>query len=217
MEKQKLLRKFLLKLMKGCFEELWVVIIDDAEYVDRESLEIFDVLTKRDKIFFALTIGRKLNTDFSLYLNFLHRAKVLICLLFFEYESNSNEDLNCSLKGNWIGWDRQVVPCWLSMSDTQRKWFACRTGKVNWINLQIWQNSVTDLVSIFLKTDTRKKLRESWLDRELFSESSPSRWFRDSKYNEKRSKYKGLCVTSCIYVGKVYSKTYTYANVMNKY
>lgn len=81
MDKQKLLRKFLLKLMKGCFEELWVVIIDDAEYVDRESLEIFDVLTKRDKIFFALTIGRKLNTDFPLYLNFLHRAKVLIYLL----------------------------------------------------------------------------------------------------------------------------------------
>ncbi|XP_033176159.1 adenylate cyclase type 10 [Bombus impatiens] len=77
MDKQKLLRKFLLKLMKGCFEELWVVIIDDAEYVDRESLEIFDVLTKRDKIFFALTIGRKLNTDFPLYLNFLHRAKVI--------------------------------------------------------------------------------------------------------------------------------------------
>lgn len=118
MDKQKLLRKFLLKLMKGCFDELWVVIIDDAEYVDQESLEIFDVLTKRDKIFFALTIGRKLNTDFSLYLNFLHRAKVLIYLLFFEYESNSNEDLNCLLKGNWIDWDRQVVSCWLSMSDT---------------------------------------------------------------------------------------------------
>lgn len=79
-EKQKLLRKFLLKLMKNCFQELWVVVIDDAEYCDSESLDIFDVFTKKDMIFFVLSIGRKLSTDFPVYFNFLHRGKVLIYL-----------------------------------------------------------------------------------------------------------------------------------------
>ncbi|XP_076763166.1 adenylate cyclase type 10 [Xylocopa sonorina] len=76
-EKRKVLRKFLLKLMRGCFEQLWLVIIDDAEYSDQESLQIFDVLTKRDIIFFVLSFGRKLGTDFQLYLSFLNRAKVI--------------------------------------------------------------------------------------------------------------------------------------------
>ncbi|CAL7939791.1 unnamed protein product [Xylocopa violacea] len=76
-EKRKVLRKFLLKLMRGCFEQLWLVIIDDAEYSDQESLQIFDVLTKRDIIFFVLSFGRKLGADYQLYLNFLNRAKVI--------------------------------------------------------------------------------------------------------------------------------------------
>ncbi|XP_026670077.1 LOW QUALITY PROTEIN: adenylate cyclase type 10-like, partial [Ceratina calcarata] len=75
-DKLKILRKFVLKLMKGCFEELWVVLIDDAEYSDQESLDIFDVLTKKDMIFFVLSIGRKLGTDFQLYYSFLSRGKV---------------------------------------------------------------------------------------------------------------------------------------------
>ncbi|KAF3423043.1 hypothetical protein E2986_13887 [Frieseomelitta varia] len=76
-EKKKLLRKFLLKLMKSCFQELWVVIIDDAEYCDPESLSIFDVFTKKDLIFFVLSIGRKLSADFPMYFNLLHRGKVI--------------------------------------------------------------------------------------------------------------------------------------------
>ena len=79
-EKKKLLRKFLLKLMKSCFQELWVVIIDDAEYCDPESLSIFDVFAKKDMIFFVLSIGRKLSVDFPVYFNLLHRGKVLIYL-----------------------------------------------------------------------------------------------------------------------------------------
>ncbi|KAK9310730.1 hypothetical protein QLX08_000044 [Tetragonisca angustula] len=76
-EKKKLLRKFLLKLMKSCFQELWVVIIDDAEYCDPESLSIFDVFVKKDMIFFVLSIGRKLSVDFPVYFNLLHRGKVI--------------------------------------------------------------------------------------------------------------------------------------------
>ncbi|KOC61337.1 Adenylate cyclase type 10 [Habropoda laboriosa] len=75
-DKQKILRKFLLKLMKGSFEELWVIIIDDAEYSDQESLKIFDVLTKRDLVFFVLSVGRKLGTEYHIYFNHLKKGKV---------------------------------------------------------------------------------------------------------------------------------------------
>ncbi|KZC13508.1 Adenylate cyclase type 10, partial [Dufourea novaeangliae] len=44
MDKWKILRKFLLKLLKSCFTELWVIIIDDAEYTDHESLRLFDII-----------------------------------------------------------------------------------------------------------------------------------------------------------------------------
>ncbi|XP_076659700.1 adenylate cyclase type 10 [Halictus rubicundus] len=76
-EKWKILRKFLLKLLKGCFTELWVIIIDDAEYSDIESLQLFDVLTKRDMVFYVLGIGRKLGTEFQIHPNVLRRAKII--------------------------------------------------------------------------------------------------------------------------------------------
>ncbi|XP_015436066.1 PREDICTED: adenylate cyclase type 10-like [Dufourea novaeangliae] len=77
MDKWKILRKFLLKLLKSCFTELWVIIIDDAEYTDHESLRLFDVLTKRDMVFFVLGIGRKLGTEFQLHPNLLDRGKII--------------------------------------------------------------------------------------------------------------------------------------------
>ena len=79
LEKQKVLRKFLLKLMKGCFEELWVIIIDDAEYSDHESLQLFDVLVKKDLAFYVLGIGRKLGADFQMSYIRLKKVKVRHC------------------------------------------------------------------------------------------------------------------------------------------
>ncbi|XP_053973137.1 adenylate cyclase type 10-like [Hylaeus volcanicus] len=77
MEKWKVLRKFLLKLVKSCFEALWVIMIDDAECSDHESLQLFDVLTKTDTVFYIVCIGRKLNTDTQVYSNLLIRGKVI--------------------------------------------------------------------------------------------------------------------------------------------
>lgn len=75
-EKWKILRKFLLKLLKSCFTEFSVIVIDDAEYTDIESLQLFDVMTKKDMIFYVLGIGRKLGTEFQIHPNVLRRAKV---------------------------------------------------------------------------------------------------------------------------------------------
>lgn len=75
-EKEKVLRKFLLKLIKSCFTALWVMIVDDTEYSDPESLQLFDVLTKRDFVYFVLSVGRKLGTEFQMTSSLLKRAKV---------------------------------------------------------------------------------------------------------------------------------------------
>nr|XP_033321137.1 LOW QUALITY PROTEIN: adenylate cyclase type 10-like [Megalopta genalis] len=77
LEKWKILRKFLLKLVKACFTEFWVMIIDDAEYSDQESLQLFDVLTKRDMVYYVLGIGRKLGTEFHIHRNILGKAKII--------------------------------------------------------------------------------------------------------------------------------------------
>lgn len=82
-QKRKLLRKFLLKLIKGSFRELWVNIIDDAEYSDPNSLEVFDVFTKKDIIFFVISIGRKVGTDFPIFFNILRKTLVTLVQLFF--------------------------------------------------------------------------------------------------------------------------------------
>nr|XP_012152584.1 PREDICTED: LOW QUALITY PROTEIN: adenylate cyclase type 10-like [Megachile rotundata] len=76
-EKQKVLRKFLSRLMRRSFTDLWIVIIDDAEYSDRESLMIFDVFTRRDNVFFVLAIGMKLSSEFKMNSELLSRAKVI--------------------------------------------------------------------------------------------------------------------------------------------
>nr|XP_034172604.1 adenylate cyclase type 10-like isoform X1 [Osmia lignaria] len=76
-QRQKVLRKFLLKLLKGCFDDLWIIIVDDAEYSDNESLQVFDVLTKKDKVLFILSVGMKLSTEYKMCPNILSRAKVI--------------------------------------------------------------------------------------------------------------------------------------------
>ncbi|KAG7200287.1 hypothetical protein KM043_017753 [Ampulex compressa] len=74
-EKHKLLRKFLLKLMRCCFDKLWVIIIDDAEYGDDESLQLFDTMAKGDTVFFVLSIGQKLSAEYRLHPAILNRAQ----------------------------------------------------------------------------------------------------------------------------------------------
>jgi len=75
-EKQKVLQELLLKLMKDCFEKLWVVIIDDIEYSDRDSMQILKIMIQLDMIFFILSIGHKLNGHYELPSSILKKSKV---------------------------------------------------------------------------------------------------------------------------------------------
>lgn len=75
-EKRKVLRKFLFKLMTNCFRKLWVVIIDNAQYSDKESMKLFRAITKRKTVFFILSFGRKFNGEYEIYSAILERARV---------------------------------------------------------------------------------------------------------------------------------------------
>lgn len=79
-QKRKVLSKFLLKLLKRCFRELWVVIIDDAQYADNESMLLFRTMTKRNMIFFILSIGHKLSGEYEVHPAILERARVCISI-----------------------------------------------------------------------------------------------------------------------------------------
>lgn len=75
-QKHKVLTKFLLKLIKRCFRELWVIIIDDAQYGDNESMLLFHTMTKQNMIFFVLSIGHKLSGEYEVHPAILERARV---------------------------------------------------------------------------------------------------------------------------------------------
>lgn len=75
-QKQKVLSKFLLKLVKRCFRELWVMIIDDAQYGDNESMLLFHTMIKWNMIFFVLSIGHKLSGEYEVHPDILEKARV---------------------------------------------------------------------------------------------------------------------------------------------
>ncbi|KAL6429124.1 hypothetical protein ACFW04_008123 [Cataglyphis niger] len=75
-QKRKMLKKFLLKLLKSCFKELWVMIIDDIQYGDNESMLLFRTLTRRN-IFFVLSIGHKFGEEYEMHPGILKKAQII--------------------------------------------------------------------------------------------------------------------------------------------
>ncbi|XP_066584846.1 adenylate cyclase type 10-like [Prorops nasuta] len=71
------LRKFLMKLLKNCFKELWIVIIDDLEYSDFETIRLFDTLTKADRILFLVSVGKNQDMEYKLHSALLLKAKLI--------------------------------------------------------------------------------------------------------------------------------------------
>lgn len=74
-QKRKMLKKFLLKLLKRCLKELWVMIIDDIQYGDNESMLLFPTMTRRN-IFFVLSIGHRFGGEYEMHPGMLEKAQV---------------------------------------------------------------------------------------------------------------------------------------------
>lgn len=75
--KHKVLRKFLLKLMRGCFKDLWVMIVDNIEYGDDDSMTLFRTMAQQETVFFVLSLERKINGEHELHPDVLERARVI--------------------------------------------------------------------------------------------------------------------------------------------
>ncbi|KAG5327734.1 ADCYA cyclase, partial [Pseudoatta argentina] len=76
-QKHNVLRKLLLKLMRNCFKELWVIIIDDTQHSDYDSMELFLTIIKQNTIFFVLSFGRIFNSDYKIYPDISERARII--------------------------------------------------------------------------------------------------------------------------------------------
>ncbi|KAL2712439.1 adenylate cyclase type 10-like, partial [Vespula squamosa] len=65
-ERLKILEQLLINLTEKCFQELWIIIIDDIEYADEESLNFFDIFIQTDMFLFVVSVGRKVSAEYRL-------------------------------------------------------------------------------------------------------------------------------------------------------
>ncbi|XP_014609400.1 PREDICTED: adenylate cyclase type 10-like, partial [Polistes canadensis] len=77
LEKQKILEQLLINLTKKCFSKFWVIIIDDVEYADKESLNFFDIFIKTNMFLFIISVGRKVYAEYRLNHTLLERAYIM--------------------------------------------------------------------------------------------------------------------------------------------
>jgi adenylate cyclase 10 len=60
----KSLRKIIFKIFcLKFFENFWIIFLDDLEFADNDSMELFDVLFELCNAFFVITIGKRRKTN----------------------------------------------------------------------------------------------------------------------------------------------------------
>jgi hypothetical protein len=75
--KKKITKKLLTSLTHSCFQNLWVIFIDDAEFADEESLSFLHKIAKYGNVFFILGSGNKLSNNYLIPNSITNNAKVL--------------------------------------------------------------------------------------------------------------------------------------------
>ncbi|XP_044582606.1 adenylate cyclase type 10-like [Cotesia glomerata] len=55
-EKKQRVDEFIAKLVEECFKDLWVILIDDAEFIDKESLTLIPTIINQERIFFVFSL-----------------------------------------------------------------------------------------------------------------------------------------------------------------
>ncbi|KAF7398544.1 hypothetical protein HZH66_006441 [Vespula vulgaris] len=76
-ERLKILEQLLMNLTEKCFQKLWIIIIDDIEYADEESLNFFDIFIQTDMFLFIISVGRKVGAEYKLANILLKKARVI--------------------------------------------------------------------------------------------------------------------------------------------
>ena len=75
-ERKRLLKKLIARLTRRCFDNVWVVIVDDAELADDESIGLMHTVAKQRRILFVLAYGNKLSKDYPIPQSMMNDAKV---------------------------------------------------------------------------------------------------------------------------------------------
>ncbi|XP_057329018.1 adenylate cyclase type 10-like isoform X2 [Microplitis mediator] len=56
-DKKQRVDEYISKLVLECFKELWVILIDDAEYIDKESLTLIPTIVDQERIFLVFGLN----------------------------------------------------------------------------------------------------------------------------------------------------------------
>ncbi|XP_014207878.1 adenylate cyclase type 10-like [Copidosoma floridanum] len=72
-----LLKKLLKTLTRRCFEAAWLVMVDDAELADEESLALLPTVVKHSGALFVLAYGNKLSRSYALPEKIVDMARVV--------------------------------------------------------------------------------------------------------------------------------------------
>ncbi|XP_058797056.1 adenylate cyclase type 10-like [Phymastichus coffea] len=64
--RSKILKKLIGKLTRSCFQRLWLILIDDAELADDESMGLLHSVVKQENAMFVLSYGNKLSMEYDI-------------------------------------------------------------------------------------------------------------------------------------------------------
>lgn len=56
-DKKQRVDEYISKLVLECFKELWAILVDDAEYIDKESLTLIPTIVDQERIFFVFGLN----------------------------------------------------------------------------------------------------------------------------------------------------------------
>ncbi|XP_063977452.1 uncharacterized protein LOC135162667 [Diachasmimorpha longicaudata] len=77
-DRRSILQKLIFKLAQSCFTHPWVVITDDADNADSESLSLLPTIIEHENIFFVFTFGEMEITDRKRQISkILEKAKII--------------------------------------------------------------------------------------------------------------------------------------------
>ncbi|XP_044006022.1 adenylate cyclase type 10-like [Aphidius gifuensis] len=75
--KYKIKKQLIVLLMRKCFKDLWIIIVDNIDNSDKESLILIDAIVQQDHVYFVLSCGKKCIFDNHNHSNIIKKSKLI--------------------------------------------------------------------------------------------------------------------------------------------
>lgn len=75
--KYKIKKQLIVILMGKCFKDLWIIIVDNIDNSDKESLMLIDAIVQQDHVYFVLSCGKKCIFDNQHHSNIIKKSKLI--------------------------------------------------------------------------------------------------------------------------------------------